>query len=71
MGIDYPPVLNDGKGCLFGKHMAERLKDLEERMKCFDKKLSKILWALVSFTIALASAAVMLGVNLATRLPAP
>jgi len=62
-GNIYPRVLN-GDGCLYGQHLGERIVDLEKRMDCFESKLNKILWALVSFTVALGSSAMLLGLNL-------
>lgn len=60
---EYPRILN-GTGCLFGQHLHERVLEMEHRLECFESKLNKILWALVSFTVALASSALLLGLNL-------
>jgi len=59
----YPRELN-GDGCLYGRHLMERVMDMEKRLDCFESKLNKILWALVSFTVALGSSAMLLGLNL-------
>jgi len=63
VGDEYPRILN-GDGCLYGRHLHERVLEMEHRMDCFESKLNKILWALVSFTVALGSSALLLGLNL-------
>lgn len=62
----YPRILN-GDGCLYGRHLMERVIEMEKRLDCFESKLNKILWALVAAAIGFGSSAVFLGMNLALR----
>jgi len=63
---EYPRCL-DRAGCIFGQGVEERVERLEEQMGQVARKIDKMTQALVAATLAFATAAVMLGVNLAMR----
>ena len=59
----YPVVLN-GAGCLFGQRLEKALEreKVERRQEITElqKKMDKVLWALVSLAISLASATIVM-----------
>ena len=61
----YPRALN-GKGCLYGQANREQIATLRGMVREMEKKLDKILWALVGVLITLATTSLLLVVNLAT-----
>jgi len=61
----YPRTL-DGKGCLYGQSNREQIGTLQDTMKEMEKKLDRILWAMVGVLITLATTSLLLVVNLAT-----
>jgi len=62
----YPRCL-DRNGCLFGQGVEERVDRLEQQMEAVGRKIDKMTQALVGASLAFATAAVMLGINLAVR----
>lgn len=63
LGDLYPRIL-DGEGCIYGRNIQQRIREMENRMERFENKLDKLLWALVGAAITFGTAAVMLGLNL-------
>ena len=55
----YPPVLDDGEGCIFGRTSRRDVEacreKYRERMKTLERKLDRMTWALVAAAVALAA----------------
>jgi len=62
----YPRCL-DRAGCIFGQGVEERVGKLEEQMEQVGRKIDKMTTALIGSALTFATAAVMLGINLAVR----
>ena len=65
-GNEYPRCL-DRSGCLFGQGVEERVVKLEQQMEQVGRKIDKMTQALIGASLTFATAAVMLGINLAMR----
>jgi len=62
----YPRCLDRG-GCIFGQGVEERVVKLETQMEAVGRKIDKMTTALLGAALTFATAAVMLGINLAVR----
>lgn len=62
----YPRCL-DRNGCIFGQGVEERVLKLEGQMEQVGRKIDKMTQALIGAALTFATAAVMLGINLAVR----
>ena len=55
----YPPVLDDGKGCIFGRTARARVdacqEKYRERTKMLERKVDRMTWALVIAAVTLAA----------------
>ena len=55
----YPPVLDDGKGCIYGRTLASMVDACQEkyakRMDVVEKKMDRLTWALVIAAVTLAA----------------
>jgi len=62
----YPRILN-GDGCLFGQHLAVKLKEVEKdyeaRMCKVEKKLDRLTWAAVGVMISLMTTSLTLWIT--------
>ena len=55
----YPPVLDDGKGCIFGRTSRSRsdtcAEKMREQVQGVERKVDRMTWALVIAAVALAA----------------
>ena len=55
----YPPVLDDGKGCIFGRTSRRDVEacreKYRERTKMLERKVDRVTWALVIAALTLAA----------------